>query len=58
MDRDKRVEKVPVVRERPNKSASCSEMSFLRMFKTLLGILYGPVDLLISRGDSKFNFFR
>ena len=37
-----------VVRERLNKSISCSEMSFLSTCKTLLGILYGPVDLLIS----------
>ena len=57
MDRDnfssfgERVGKVPVVKEMLYKSASCSEMSFLRIFKTLLGILYGPVDLLISRED-------
>ena len=47
----KRVGKVSVVKERLNKSASCSEISFLRIFKTLLGILYGPVDLLISREE-------
>ena len=47
----KRVGKVPVVKERLNKSVSCSEMSFLSIFKTLLGILYGPVDLLISREE-------
>ena len=47
----KRVGKVPVVKERLNKSASCSEISFLSSFKTLLGILYGPVDLLISREE-------
>ena len=47
----KRVGKVPVVKERLNKSASCSEISFLSIFKTLLGILYGSVDLLISREE-------
>ena len=47
----KRVGKVPVVKERLNKSASSSEISFFSIFKTLLGILYGPVDLLISRED-------
>ena len=47
----KRVRKVPVVKERLNKSASCSEISFLSIFKTLLGILYGPVDLLILREE-------
>ena len=46
---------MPVVKERLNKSASCSEMSFLSIFKTLLGILYGPVDLLISR-EERINF--
>ena len=50
----KRVRKVPVVKEKLNKSASCSELSFLSIFKTLLGILYGPVDLLISR-EEKIN---
>ena len=44
----KRVGKVPVVKEKSHKSARCSEMSFLSIFKTLLGILYGPVDFLIS----------
>ena len=39
----KRVGKVPVVKERLHKSASCSEMSFLSIFKTLLGTLHGPV---------------
>ena len=47
----KGVGKVPVVKERLSKSASCSEMSFLSIFKTLLGILYGPVNLLISREE-------
>ena len=47
----KRVGKVPVVKERLNKSASCSEISFLSIFKTLLGILYGPADLLTSREE-------
>ena len=32
----KRVEKAPVVKERLNKSACCSEMSFLSIFKTYL----------------------
>ena len=43
-----------VVRERLNKSASCSEIPFLNIFKTLPGILYGTVDLLISR-DERIN---
>ena len=47
----KRVGKVPAVKERLNQSVSCSEMSFLSTFKTLLGILNGPVDLLISRKE-------
>ena len=47
----KRVGKVPVVKERSNKSASCSEISFLNIFKTLHRILYGPVNLLISREE-------
>ena len=61
----KRVGKVPVVKEMLNKSASCSEISFLSIIKTLLGIiktllmpiyiLYGPVDLLISRQE-RINF--
>ena len=38
-------------KKRLNKSASCSEILFLSVFKTLLGILYGPVDLLISRDE-------
>ena len=45
----KRVRKVPVVKEKLSKSASCSKMSFLSTFKTLLGILSGRLDLLISR---------
>ena len=54
MDRDefssfKRVGKVPVVKETLKESASCSEKSFLSIFKTLLEIRYGPEDLLISR---------
>ena len=53
-----RVGKVSVVEERLNKSSNCSEMLFLSIFKTLLGILYGPVDLLISREERiNFNFF-
>ena len=48
-----RAGKVLIVKERLNKSASCSKMSFLSKFKTLLGILilYGSVDLLISREE-------
>ena len=38
-----------VVKERLNKSVSCSEIPFLSIFKILLGTLYDPVDLLISR---------
>ena len=47
----KRVGKVPVVKQRLNKSASYSEMSFLSTFETLLGILCGSVDLLVSRQE-------
>ena len=43
-----RVGKLPVVNERVDKSASWSEMLFLSNFNTLVGILYGPVALLIS----------
>ena len=46
-----RAGKVLIVKERLNKSASCSKISFLSKFKTLLGILYGSVDLLISREE-------
>ena len=46
-----RVGKVPVVKEKLNKWASYSEISFSSIFKTLLGILYGPVDLLMSREE-------
>ena len=46
-----RAGKVLIVKERLNKSASCSKMSFLSKFKTLLGILYGSVDFLISREE-------
>ena len=51
----KRVGKVPVVKEMLNKSASCSEISFLSIIKTLPEILYGPVDLLISK-EERINF--
>ena len=47
----KRVGKVPPVKEKLSKSASCSKVSFLGTFKTLLGILSGPLDLLISREE-------
>ena len=39
----KRVGKLPFANERLNKSASCSEISFLNGFNTLVGILYEPV---------------
>ena len=45
------VGKLPVVNERLNKSASWSEISFLSSFNTLIGILYGPVALLISSDE-------
>ena len=54
----KRIGKLPLINKRLNKLASCSEISFLNSFYTLVGILYGPVALLISRKDrSKLNFF-
>ena len=40
----KRVVKMPIVKERLNKSASCSEMLFLSRSITLLWILYDPAD--------------
>ena len=46
----KRVGKLPVVIERLNKLASCSEISFSSSFKIIVGILYGSVAFLIS-GD-------
>ena len=46
-----RAGKVLIVKERLNKSVSCSKISFLSKFKTLLRILYGSVDLLISREE-------
>ena len=46
-----RVGKLPVINERKNKSAAWSEMSFLSNFNTLVGILYGPVVLLISSDE-------
>ena len=44
-----RVGKLSVVNKRLNKSVSWSEISYLSSFNTLVGILYGPVALLISR---------
>ena len=44
-----RVGKLPVVNERLNKLAIWSEISFSSSFNTLVGILYRPVALLISR---------
>ena len=45
------VGKPPVVNERLNKSASCSEISFFSGFNTLVGILYGPAALMISSDE-------
>ena len=45
------VGKMPVVKERLNKSASCLEMLFLSRYITVLWILYGPADWLISREE-------
>ena len=47
-----RVGKLPVVNERLNKLESRSEISFLSSFNSLVGILYGPVALLISRDEN------
>ena len=47
----KRVGKLPFANERLNKSASCSEISFLNGFNTLVGILYEPVAFLMSREE-------
>ena len=46
-----RVGKMPAVNEILNKSVSWSEISFLSSFNTLVGILYGPVALLISSDE-------
>ena len=46
-----RVEKLPVVNEILNKLPSWSEISFLSSFNTLVGMLYGPAALLISRDE-------
>ena len=43
-----RVGKLPVVKERLNKSASWSEISFLSSFNTLVRTLYGPDAFLVS----------
>ena len=54
MDRNdffNRVGKVSVVNERLNKSASWSEISFLSSCNALVGILYGPVALLICSDE-------
>ena len=45
------VGKLPVVNERLNKSGSWSEITFLGSFNTLVGLLYGPVTLLISSNE-------
>ena len=50
-----RVGKLTVITlNRLNKSASWSDISFLSSFNTLIGILYGPVALLIS-SDERIN---
>ena len=46
-----RVGKLPIVNERLDKLASCSQISFLSSFNTLAGILYGPVALLMSSDE-------
>ena len=47
-----------VVKERLKKSASCSEISFLSIFKTLLGILVWSSRFIdIKRGENNFDFF-
>ena len=46
-----RVEKLPVVNKILNKLPSWSEISFLSSFNTLVGMLYGPAALLISRDE-------
>ena len=46
-----------MLKEKTNKIASCSEISFLNILKTKLEILYGAVDFVdIKGGDNKFNF--
>ena len=44
-------EKVPEEKERLNKSASCVEISYFRRIKILLGILKGPLALMMSKED-------
>ena len=43
--------KKPDEKERLNKSARCIEISFFRRIKILLGILNGPLALLMLRED-------
>ena len=47
----KGVGKLSVVIKRLSKLAGWSEISFLSGFNTSVGILYGPVVLLISRDE-------
>ena len=47
-----KVGKLPVVKERLNKSANWSEISFSSSFNTLVEILYGPVALLVSSDEN------
>ena len=42
---------MPIAKERLNEMANCSEISFLSNFKILFGILYGPLEMLISRKE-------
>ena len=51
----KRVRKAPDVKERLNKSTSCSELSFLSILKTLLGILYDVAVDLLTCSEERIN---
>ena len=42
---------LPDEKERLKRSASGWDISFFRRTKMLLGILYGPTDLFLSRDD-------
>ena len=46
-----RVGKLPVENEKLNTSTSCSKISFLSSFNTLVGIQYGRIALVMSRED-------
>ena len=47
--------KIPVKKERLNKSANCFEMSFFRRNNILWGILFGPEALLELREDMNYG---